>query len=262
MLSQAERAAGQVAGEQELAVCFADLVGFTRLGASSRPRCWATWPARFGRAGRHGGRAAGPAGQDDRRRGHARRPGSRTRWSTPRSRWWRRSRRPTCRRSGPGSPGVRRSPLRRPLRARRQPGQPGDGDRPPGQRAVHQGDARRRARVRLVVRRPPPPEGHRATRCRSTGAAPARRLRRTASGRQETESRSTTKMSVEFGGIVGGLPGLSVGQARGDDQLAPAAHLHPGDALDPALDHAAAGLSGGAERRLRFHEESNSCPFL
>ena len=33
MISQAELAAGQVAGTQELAVCFADLVGFTRLGA-------------------------------------------------------------------------------------------------------------------------------------------------------------------------------------------------------------------------------------
>ena len=33
MISQAELAAGQVAGEQDLAVCFADLVGFTRLGA-------------------------------------------------------------------------------------------------------------------------------------------------------------------------------------------------------------------------------------
>jgi adenylate cyclase len=33
MISQAELASGQVAGEQEVAVCFADLVGFTRLGA-------------------------------------------------------------------------------------------------------------------------------------------------------------------------------------------------------------------------------------
>jgi adenylate cyclase len=33
MLSQDELAAGQVAGEWEVAVCFADLVGFTRLGA-------------------------------------------------------------------------------------------------------------------------------------------------------------------------------------------------------------------------------------
>jgi adenylate cyclase len=33
MISQAELAAGQVAGTQELTVCFADLVGFTRLGA-------------------------------------------------------------------------------------------------------------------------------------------------------------------------------------------------------------------------------------
>jgi len=32
MISRAELAAGQIAGEQELTVCFADLVGFTRLG--------------------------------------------------------------------------------------------------------------------------------------------------------------------------------------------------------------------------------------
>jgi adenylate cyclase len=35
MLSQADRAAGQVADAQDLAVCFADLVGFTRLGAQT-----------------------------------------------------------------------------------------------------------------------------------------------------------------------------------------------------------------------------------
>jgi adenylate cyclase len=33
VISQAELAAGQLAGEQEMAVCFADLVGFTTLGA-------------------------------------------------------------------------------------------------------------------------------------------------------------------------------------------------------------------------------------
>src|SRR5207302_9864020 len=33
MISQSELAAGHVAGEQDLTVCFADLVGFTRLGS-------------------------------------------------------------------------------------------------------------------------------------------------------------------------------------------------------------------------------------
>ncbi len=37
-LSRAELAAGQIAGEQELAVCFADLVGFTRLGGEIEAR--------------------------------------------------------------------------------------------------------------------------------------------------------------------------------------------------------------------------------
>ncbi len=50
MISQAELAAGQVAGEQELTVCFADLVGFTRLGAELETQI-------AGRRGRHVRRA-------------------------------------------------------------------------------------------------------------------------------------------------------------------------------------------------------------
>ena len=38
ILGRAEREAGQVGGAQEMAVCFADLVGFTRLGGEVEPR--------------------------------------------------------------------------------------------------------------------------------------------------------------------------------------------------------------------------------
>ena len=38
IIGRAEREAGQVAGAQEMAVCFADLVGFTRLGGEVEPR--------------------------------------------------------------------------------------------------------------------------------------------------------------------------------------------------------------------------------
>jgi adenylate cyclase len=38
IIGRAEREAGQVSGAQELAVCFADLVGFTRLGGEVEPR--------------------------------------------------------------------------------------------------------------------------------------------------------------------------------------------------------------------------------
>ncbi len=38
IIGRAEREAGQVAGSQEMAVCFADLVGFTRLGGEVEPR--------------------------------------------------------------------------------------------------------------------------------------------------------------------------------------------------------------------------------
>ena len=38
ILGRAERESGQVAGAQEMAVCFADLVGFTRLGGEVEPR--------------------------------------------------------------------------------------------------------------------------------------------------------------------------------------------------------------------------------
>ena len=38
ILGRAEREAGQVTGSQEMVVCFADLVGFTRLGGEVEPR--------------------------------------------------------------------------------------------------------------------------------------------------------------------------------------------------------------------------------
>src|SRR5690242_12280654 len=38
IIGRAERESGQIAGAQEMAVCFADLVGFTRLGGEMDPR--------------------------------------------------------------------------------------------------------------------------------------------------------------------------------------------------------------------------------
>ena len=48
MLSRAELAAGQAAGEQEVAVCFADLVGFTRLGGELETQALGDVVGRFG----------------------------------------------------------------------------------------------------------------------------------------------------------------------------------------------------------------------
>ena len=69
-----ERAAGTLPAAREVAVAFADLVGFTRLGEEVPPAQLGAIaePARRPRGRR--GRAAGAAREDDRRRGHARLP--------------------------------------------------------------------------------------------------------------------------------------------------------------------------------------------
>jgi adenylate cyclase len=48
IIGRAEREAGQVSGAQEMAVCFADLVGFTRLGGEVEPRELGTVAVKLG----------------------------------------------------------------------------------------------------------------------------------------------------------------------------------------------------------------------
>ncbi|MGZ4234392.1 MAG: adenylate cyclase regulatory domain-containing protein, partial [Solirubrobacteraceae bacterium] len=48
IIGRAEREAGQVSGAQEMAVCFADLVGFTRLGGEMEPRELGTVAVKLG----------------------------------------------------------------------------------------------------------------------------------------------------------------------------------------------------------------------
>ena len=109
MLGRAELEAGDIAGAQELAVCFADLVGFTRLGGRGRgrrarhasPAGWPSWPTDVDRA-------PGPPGQDDRRRRDVRQPRARRRSWRSRCSSSRPSRPRICPACGPASPSGRR----------------------------------------------------------------------------------------------------------------------------------------------------------
>ena len=82
--SALERSGGRLPGSREVGVCFADLVGFTRLARKSPPRSWAASPCAWKRS-RRGLQGAGAPGQDDRRRRHARLPRSPARCSRRRS---------------------------------------------------------------------------------------------------------------------------------------------------------------------------------
>jgi len=154
MLGRAELEAGGISAGQEIAVCFADLVGFTRLGgqvelARARHRGGAPREPRG-----LGDRAAGAADQDDRRRGDVRqpRPGA-AREGGAGAGGSGRGGRPAESAGGPGDwTGARASG--RLLRPFGQPGQPSDGNRAPGERPLHAGGPRRgRGPIRVVSRR-------------------------------------------------------------------------------------------------------------
>ena len=106
MLGRDELETGDVAGAQELAVCFADLVGFTRLGGQVELPELGHRGRPAGRPGRLGHRAAGAADQDDRRRRDVRQPGARP-LVGGRAGSWTRPRRPSCPACAPGSPSAR-----------------------------------------------------------------------------------------------------------------------------------------------------------
>jgi adenylate cyclase len=137
MLGQAELESGDAVGSQELAVCFADLVGFTRLGNEVEALELGTVAGRLAelaasitegpvRLIKTIGDAAMFVWAARRRRAEPRRSLRARGAAQParRHRLW------------PGA-GARR----RLLRALGQPGQPRDRRRPPGKRAVHRGGA-------------------------------------------------------------------------------------------------------------------------
>ena len=74
VLGLAELEAGDIAGAQDLAVCFADLVGFTRLGRAGRGRRAGDRGGAAGHPARRPDRGPRPPGQDDRRRRDVRQP--------------------------------------------------------------------------------------------------------------------------------------------------------------------------------------------
>ncbi len=223
-----------------------------------------------GRAGRLGHRGAGPADQDDRRRGDVRQPragpaGRGSRWS-----WSRPSRSTSCPACAPGSPSGRRC-----IRAGDYYGNSVNlasrvtGRRPPRQRAVHQGGPRRgrRRRVAVVVGRPLPAQGRLRHRRRSS-ARGARtrtrtRIRRTATTPRalgnavQVDHEDERRVRRDLRRAALG----AVAEAGRDDQLAPAADLHAGDALLPARDHAGQGQRGGWPLPS-FQDASNCLPPL
>ncbi len=71
MLSRAELAAGHLTGEQETAVAFVDLVGFTTLGGQLAAEELGSVVARFGELASDVDDVRGASGEDDRRRGNA-----------------------------------------------------------------------------------------------------------------------------------------------------------------------------------------------
>ena len=74
MLSPAARESGEAGGVQEVTVCFADVVGFTRLGAQIDGARAGHAREQAGRARHRGDRAPRPAREDDRRRRDVRQP--------------------------------------------------------------------------------------------------------------------------------------------------------------------------------------------
>ena len=76
MLGRAELEAGDATGAQDVAVAFADLVGFTRLAGQVELRELSGVAGRLAELAAEVAAAAGPAGQDDRRRRDVRQPRS------------------------------------------------------------------------------------------------------------------------------------------------------------------------------------------
>ena len=130
--------------------------------------------------------------------------------------------------------------LRRRVRPLGEPRQPGHGHRAAGQRARaprrcatppsedYEWSFAGRHRLKGVKE---PPALHRA-RLRPAAARRPSRL-----GASETPSRSITNTSGAFGRDRRRAALRAVGEVRRDDQLAPAADLHAGDALVPPRDH-------------------------
>ena len=273
MIGRAELEAGRVTDAQEMVVCFADIVGFTRLGgqldveelgtvagrlaqlAAEVPQPPVRLVKTIGDAGmfvcpdpgamvevaavaRRGGRRRRPAGATggDRQRAGAD-PGRRLLWTLG------------------------------------QPRQPGHRHRPTRQRARDRGGPRRGGGGLLVViRRPAPAEGHQRARRPVSSSATGARRRRRRRGRRPREGATAGRTAqrrdpirTEAGAEARrrGQPGLAdreqiddedegrvrsdglrivlgaVRHVRRDDQLAPATDVHSRYALRPALDDAA-----------------------
>ncbi len=140
VLGLAELEAGDIAGAQDMAVCFADLVGFTRLGGQVEVGELSTVAGRLASLADLADPGPGPPGQDHRRRRDVRQP---------RARAARRGRAEAGRRlrggRAPQPAGRHRvradaAARRRLLRQLGQPGQPGHRRGPPRQRPLHPGD--------------------------------------------------------------------------------------------------------------------------
>ena len=71
VIGAADLASGEIGGTADLAVCFADLVEFTRLGEEIAAEELGLVAGRLEEMATRGRRAAGAAGEDDRRRGDA-----------------------------------------------------------------------------------------------------------------------------------------------------------------------------------------------
>ena len=251
MLGRAELEAGDVTGAQDMAVCFADLVGFTRLGGQVEVRELEQRGRAAGRAGRRGDPGAGPAGQDDRRRGDVRqpRPGGAGRGGARAGRGGAEAAELPSLRAGIAF-GPAAGPRRATTSATRStwpagsPASPGPGSVLCTQEVR---DAAADA-FQLVSGGPAPAQGRvGAVACTARGSSaptPASQTPATTGPRTtglgdgvqvDHEDERRVSRDLRLGAW------FAVAEARRDDQLAPAADLHARDALLPALDHARQG---------------------
>ena len=179
----AARRPGACRRRRRSACCFADLVGFTRLGEQLQPEEIGALGERLGRAGGELARAAGAARQDDRRRGDAGLARARPAAPAWPSTWWtppepKADEFPELRAGAALGPGLPRGG--RLVRPAGEPREPGHGRGPAQQRAGRPrscSDAAER-RLRLVVRRQAQAQGRegRGRRCSGpAGRAPGRR---------------------------------------------------------------------------------------
>jgi len=191
------RSGGKLPGSREVSVCFADLVGFTRLGEEVPPDELGRLAARLEALA---GDVAEPPvrpGQDDRRCGDAgvaaARAAARRGAATDRRRRCRGPGLPAAaRRRGDGSGAATR---RRLVRAAGQPGKPHHVGRQAGQPARRARAARvRRRRLPLVVRRRAAPARQSAAPCRCFA-----RGGRTDSPRRRPEPQPATRSSTSAG---------------------------------------------------------------